>query len=63
LLSSKLMGEKFKMNLYEYSLLGKTYAADNWNFDGKEYELFNYLRKKVLVEDFWSRSRKRWMED
>jgi len=50
-------------NEYTYPLLGKTYAAETWDFDGQGYELFNDLRKKNLEEDFWFRSRKRWVED
>jgi len=56
------MGKKIQ-NEFIYPLLRKTYDAETWDFDGQEYELFNYLRKKNLQEDFWSRSRKRWMED
>jgi hypothetical protein len=40
-----------------------TSGAETWNFDRQGYKLFNDLRNKNLEEDFWSRSRKRWMED
>jgi hypothetical protein len=43
----KANGEKIQ-NEFIYPLLRRTYDAETWDFDGQEYELFNYLRKKNL---------------
>ena len=61
LLSSKLNGKqsKLKKNIYIYIHI----CCCNLESDGWGYELFNELPKKKPEEDFWSCSRKRWMED
>jgi len=40
-----------------------TYAAEPWTLRKRGYAVFNDLQLKNPEKEFWSCSRKRWMED
>jgi hypothetical protein len=63
-LSSKLTGNQPKIKMYISTIRPiVTYAAETWALRKTEYAVFNDLQLKNPEKEFWSCSRKRWMED